>query len=250
MTKKFKIYVLKDPGSLLIRYVGLTSQTLKSRLNNHLRDRDKTHKACWIRSLKKSYKKPIIELLYDNLSFEEAKILEIFEIKRLGSLYNLTNHSLGGEGTYGYKFTQQQKENCSRAQKERFRTNPLSNGHRQEVFQYTLDGVFIQKFNSINAAAKKVGCSQSNITQCCLGKRRMVGGFLWSYENKNIKLRPINGSSVIQYTKNNEYLNEFISIAEAARVTGINDGNISLVCNNVRKSAGGFLWKFKNIKND
>ena len=211
-----------------------------------MRDKDKTHKACWIRSLKRENKKPIIELLEDNLTFEQAKIREIFQINRLSCLTNLTNHSLGGEGTYGYKFTQQQRKKCSVAQKNRFKKNPLSNGHRRNVFQYTLDGVFIKKFISSRSASSSIGCNQANIIQCCLNKRRFAGGFLWSYEEKShIELRPINGCAVIQYTKNNEYIAEFVSIAEAARSTGVADGNISSVCNNSRKSAGGFIWKFK-----
>lgn len=50
---------------------------------------------------------------------------------------------------------------------------------------------------------------------------------------------------IFQYTKNGEFLQEFESIMEAERLTGINNANISQCCLGKRKSAGGFIWKFK-----
>ena len=35
---KFKAYVLKDPNSNIPRYVGITSQDIKTRLSQHLQD--------------------------------------------------------------------------------------------------------------------------------------------------------------------------------------------------------------------
>lgn len=34
-------------------------------------------------------------------------------------------------------------------------------------------------------------------------------------------------------------------ISEAERITGVNDANISLVAKGLRKTAGGYIWKFK-----
>ena len=39
------------------------------------------------------------------------------------------------------------------------------------------------------------------------------------------------------------------SCMEAYRQTGINNTGISKVCNGARETAGGFHWKFVNIKN-
>ena len=41
-----------------------------------------------------------------------------------------------------------------------------------------------------------------------------------------------------------ELLATFPSTMEAARVTGINQGNISKCCNGKRKSAGGYKWRY------
>lgn len=52
--------------------------------------------------------------------------------------------------------------------------------------------------------------------------------------------------TVIQYTKNDEFVAEYKSTQEASRQTGISQGHISSVCNGKRKSAGGYVWKYKN----
>lgn len=50
---------------------------------------------------------------------------------------------------------------------------------------------------------------------------------------------------ILQYTKDGLFLQEFESIMEAERQTGIAQQNISACCNGNRKSAGGFIWRFK-----
>lgn len=42
--------------------------------------------------------------------------------------------------------------------------------------------------------------------------------------------------------KTSEILQEFDSIAEATKKTGICDSNIAGVCRGVRKTAGGYIW--------
>jgi hypothetical protein len=61
-----KIYGLFDPRTSELRYVGMTSRTLKERLNKHLHDNTKTHKTCWIKSLKN------INLIPEIFLFEEV----------------------------------------------------------------------------------------------------------------------------------------------------------------------------------
>lgn len=56
------------------------------------------------------------------------------------------------------------------------------------------------------------------------------------------------GKKVLQYTKDGKFVNEFYSIQEAKRCTGINQGNICYCCKNIKgyNSAGGYIWKYKN----
>lgn len=57
----------------------------------------------------------------------------------------------------------------------------------------------------------------------------------------NISQRKI----ILQLTKDGDFIREFESIIEAYRQTGVNYQNISACCNGKRKSAGGYVWKFK-----
>lgn len=36
--EKTKVYVLVDPFTITVRYIGITSQSLKDRLQNHIHD--------------------------------------------------------------------------------------------------------------------------------------------------------------------------------------------------------------------
>ena len=50
---------------------------------------------------------------------------------------------------------------------------------------------------------------------------------------------------IIQYDKLMNIISEYESLSEAARQTKINAQNISSVCLGKNKSAGGYVWKYK-----
>lgn len=50
---------------------------------------------------------------------------------------------------------------------------------------------------------------------------------------------------VLQFSLNGDFINEWASKGEAQRKTGIYRGNIGRCCTE-GKTAGGFIWKFKN----
>ena len=47
--------------------------------------------------------------------------------------------------------------------------------------------------------------------------------------------------------KTHKILNTFASMQEAKRVTGINNGSISHVCNGRWNSAGGYGWRYADV---
>jgi len=51
------------------------------------------------------------------------------------------------------------------------------------VLQYTKSGQLIKKWDSATNAGKVLDIPQNNITQCCKGKHKYVGGYVWKYEN-------------------------------------------------------------------
>jgi len=59
-------------------------------------------------------------------------------------------------------------------------------------------------------------------------------------------LRKKNIKKVIRYNLNGIKIDEFTSLREAERITGINHGNISKCCTGKFKHSGGFIFKFEN----
>lgn len=51
--------------------------------------------------------------------------------------------------------------------------------------------------------------------------------------------------SVLQYTLDNKFVAEYVSTHEAERETNIYYSNIIKCCKNKYKSAGGYIWKYK-----
>lgn len=57
---------------------------------------------------------------------------------------------------------------------------------------------------------------------------------------------PKKSKPVKQYTMDMGFVAEYPSIAEASRQSGIQQNSISLCCQGKLKSAGGYIWKYKN----
>lgn len=72
-----------------------------------------------------------------------------------------------------------QKENIQHALK-----NELIPVNKKAVLQYSLDGIFINKYNSIQEAVEKTGCDRSAIIKVCKGKQKSSLGFSWKYDNE------------------------------------------------------------------
>ena len=49
------------------------------------------------------------------------------------------------------------------------------------IIQYSKDGELIAEYPSTHEASRQTGCNQSNICQCCKGKYKTAGGYIWKY---------------------------------------------------------------------
>ena len=56
------------------------------------------------------------------------------------------------------------------------------------------------------------------------------------------------GKKIIQYSKDNQFIKEYISIAEASRLTNIKKSNIQHVLSGESRTAGGYIWKYADTK--
>lgn len=114
------------------------------------------------------------------------------------------------------------------------------------VYQFDLNGNFVSKYNSIHEAAKAINIYPIQISNCCNGKFQSSNGYLWSFNDKPNIAYKFPGKTILQLDKSKNILKEFKSIADAGRFLGINPSTISCVLTGRRKTAGGFMWKYKN----
>lgn len=66
---------------------------------------------------------------------------------------------------------------------------------------------------------------------------------IWLKANEGAKEKC--SKPILQFTKDGEFVNEYYAIREASRQTGTNRGNIISCLKGVYKSAGGYIWKYK-----
>lgn len=116
-------------------YIGMTTKDIETRWKQHLKvsknKNDKNHRLIHKAINKYGVNNFIFEKLYetDIINLEHLKELEIKYIKEynsFGSGYNLTK---GGDGTYGYKLSQERKEYLSQL----YLGTKLSDEHKHNI---------------------------------------------------------------------------------------------------------------------
>jgi len=110
----FWIYALLDEKGFP-RYVGKTYD-LKERLRNHLKEKGRCHRICWLKSMKSKGLNPTLIALDSKPTEQEALDEEVFLIsyfRYLGA--DLTNGTDGGEGISGHKHSLETRNKMSKS---------------------------------------------------------------------------------------------------------------------------------------
>lgn len=122
---------------------------------------------------------------------------------------------------------------------------------------YDLEGNFVKETHNIASTARELGVGYQTVYQLLQGARKSTKGFQIRYKESEDfpkTIEPYNsrqGGSfvVLQLDKNDNILNEYKSVNEAARQTGCDCSTISKVCRGKLKTHGGFKWKYKEVEN-
>lgn len=123
MTQATSIYVLRDPRTQEVRYVGKTVRDLRHRLAMHIRSAQRgarRHSSNWIRSLLNNGIAPEIkeiEVAYENWAAREKYWIAYYRKMSPGRLTNLTD---GGDGLAGLKRPEYLRQLISTQSKERW----------------------------------------------------------------------------------------------------------------------------------
>ena len=203
-------------------YIGITKQNPLYRWNNGNGYIDSA--AFWPAIQKYGWDNIKHEILLSGLCFEEAKQLEIKYIAEYKSNqsdcgYNCT---IGGDGICGYKHTKEARSKMSdkrRGEKhfmygKKFSSESkqkMSDSHKgvalseetrnrmsvarrgegnpraSSVNQYSANGDILGSYKTINEAAAIAKTNPSAISQCCRGKHKTCGGYIWRYATEVIK---------------------------------------------------------------
>lgn len=224
-------------------YIGITNQQANERWgsngHNYLRKtkQGEYQQPAMARALKKypDWDNDWEHIIFmDNLSEEKAKHMEILLIalyktncckyKRPSYGYNMTD---GGEGTTGRCCSDKTRKKISISNTGK----PSHNKGKclPDEVKKKISKSHQGKTMSIEAR-KKMSESKQQLSQ----KARE------NMSNAHDKI------PILQFTMDGCLVEEYNSITEASRQTGIHKGSICATCKNKHKSAGGFIWKYKS----
>lgn len=112
------------------------------------------------------------------------------------------------------------------------------------VEQYTWEGVFVARYDSMVKAARMVGVDKGTIWCACQGKYRHAAGYQWKYadDDKTIGIANLRSKPILQITPKGKVVARYRSIVEAAKQTGFSRGMLIRKVNN-GKIHKGFYWK-------
>lgn len=156
------------------------------------------------------------EILYRNLSQEDANRIEQEMIAKYDAVNNGYNISIGGGGTYGIPCSDEKKLKIGQANKGKPNRNDNLAKWRKEHGAWNKGGhltpeqyrkIAIERkkrcnkaisaydpitlkcvlhFDSCVNAANTIGALKGEISRCARGKRKTSHGYIWRYDNESI----------------------------------------------------------------
>lgn len=281
--RRWTVYRHVSPSGKV--YIGITSRSVKTRWrkdgSGYKSDSSIT---IWNAIKKYGWDNFKHEILFENINEISAKLIEIdliYYYKKQGISYNITD---GGDGQLGRDSIKIDQYDLDGNFVQTFNSiadatqavgaahsTTISRGcrvinpsmgyywriHGEEfvlptksfsVSQYTLDGKLVGHYYTQREAAEKNNLCYKNINSA-LKRGYPCGGFVWKYYGEPFSLINKATSPVLQY-KDGVLIAEYLSIAEASKITGVNSSAISQCCGGHIKSAGKFQWKYKRCISD
>lgn len=197
-----------------------------------------------------------VEILMDDITYDEAKAKEIEFIKLYGRI-NLSNGPLcnmtdGGEGNVGYIPTEETRKKLSNSIKEwnknRVRSEKEIKSLSQRMKLYQNDPDFIRKKNeglrnskklkAFNASRKGLpGIKHTEETKLKMSLARIGKKVAKEFVDKRSK-------KITQKTLSGEFIKIWDSAKQIQRELGLSQGNISRCCNGEYKKANGYKWEY------
>lgn len=205
------------------------------------------------------------KILKGNLDEKEAFECEKEMIKKYRELgHPLINIQDGGHFPPNHAGTHKSNEvkrKMSESRKEYLKNHPevrAEASERMKNFFKTEKGKAFQQ-KSIEARNNEefrknlsIKCRASNNTEEYKKRQSQITKKMWEskdYVKAHSGANNHNSQAVKQYDLNHDFIAEYQTMAEASKITGVNQSKISLVSKGKRKTAGGYIWEYVNDKN-
>lgn len=153
-------------------YVGMTSQEPKERWDSGWGYQ--YNKSMWNDIKESDWNKDWVHGILGKFTDKnEALKYEAFLIAMLNSAKEGYNIS-----TFSSNPSEETKNKISESMTGQY------NARQTPVLQFSKDGEFIAEYPSISEAERCFGCN--HIWDCCKGKRKSCGGYVWRYKTKEV----------------------------------------------------------------
>lgn len=127
--------------------------------------------------------------------------------------------------------------------------------HRcKKVYQYDLEGNFINEYQSLIEASEKTKTSRTGISSCINGSNQIANGFMWfdekQKEKPKINRRRMSGNkgfTIIQ-KKEGKIVNTFVSTVEAVEKLGLEKSKYKQLCKCIKKNKQFYGFEWEKVK--
>ena len=201
----------------------------------------------------------------------DKTVLEFCPVEELAELkpeYNLTE---GGDSPKGYKHSPETKELLKQLAERQWEDEEQQKRFKKPIICIDTGEIF----DSVNSAAAKVGVTRSCVSMALNGRMKTAGGYRWAYLNPDDKVSAETSKNLGKANrgkkqsakqvekrvahwkgKKRENYNSykpvvcvetgeiFKSVKIAAESVGITPCFLSKVLHGIKKTAGGYHWKF------
>jgi group I intron endonuclease len=185
-------------------YIGKTSQTIEKRQWEHCNRAKLGWKQLLYRAIRKhgeeNFKWEVIDSSNDlnEIDEKEAYWIDYYNSYIGNPNHNGYNMTTGGEGTSGYKFTDEQRKARSKQltgegnprygveiteeTREKLRSRKQCGANAVEIIQLDMDGNIVAEYKSVKEASISINGDSSCIVKVCKGKQSHHKGFKWAYK--------------------------------------------------------------------
>lgn len=125
----------------------------------------------------------------------------------------------------------------------------------KEIYQYTLNGEFVKKWNNINEVVNIGGFKKDGIRDCCSSRTDYSQGYYWAYDLvSDYSIFPIQTNTgnnklakkVYQYTIDYQLVQEWPSLSYIHRHSNFTKSNLEKCVKGIIDNYNGFIFSYKD----